>query len=100
MTESQNNIICSTCAKIVFISRAPFEVQEIYHIQNNRNELDVMETYIIFLGSQQKMSKNTEYKEHAMHIFFWDDLYGHKIKMLSPNLRIAFKFNTSNIQTE
>ena len=55
--ESQTNIICSICVKVIFIPWAPFGAQEIYYIQNNHNELDFMETYIIFLGSQQNRSK-------------------------------------------
>ena len=51
LTESQTNIISSTCVKVIFISRAPFGAQEIYYIQNDHNELNVMETLITFLGS-------------------------------------------------
>ena len=49
--------VCSSCIKNGFISQPPFGAQEISYMQNNRNELNLMETYILVLGSQQQERK-------------------------------------------
>jgi hypothetical protein len=36
--------------KVAFLSRAIFGAKDIYYNQNNRNELDFMETKAIFAG--------------------------------------------------
>ena len=46
--------------KFILISRALFAAQEIYYTQNNHNKLHLMETLIIFHGTQEHQSNNTK----------------------------------------
>ena len=44
LTESQANNIWLSCVKVIVMFGAPIGAHEIYYIQNDRNELDFMET--------------------------------------------------------
>ena len=57
------------------MSWAPDGPQKIYYTKNNYNELNVMETYVIFLVSQQNQSNKTTRNAFDMHNLFWDTLY-------------------------
>ena len=44
--------------------------QEVYYTQNNRNEFNFVETWIMFLGAQEPQSNNTKSDEFTNPTFF------------------------------
>jgi hypothetical protein len=64
------NISVLFVQKVILITQALYGAQEIYYTQNNRNEFNFVDTWIILLEAQEPQSNDTKSEEFANPTFF------------------------------